>query len=325
MKKAFIPLLFTLVSANSFAIQDGTPINWNDKNDLVTFNCTGTIIAGKYVFTAAHCQEDQFIQFSDNTWQAAVSRTDHPEYANNSGYDVSFLYLENIAKTSSIHFFSNLANNNINDKDLLLMNGFGGTTSLNQAQFEIDGNYTYPGQSMLMKGLFIGKGTSTRGDSGAPYLNTSNEIFSLHKSGTPNYVIGTNLHYAKDFILDTINGWHYPTVANTTSGQVTIKVQSLHQSPVVDSAYTSGDAQIIGGTCQSAGPLNAFATCDYIIESQGGEGTLHLSGTESITINPQTNSGGNNGNESSGGGGSFGLASGLVLLGLGYRRRLKKG
>ena len=116
----------------------------------------------------------------------------------------------------------------------------------------------------------------------------------------------------------TINGWHYPTLANTSNGSATIKVQSLHVSPTIDVAYTSGDATITNRKCLNNIDVQPFQTCTYTIESQG-TGTLHLSDSESITINkpaPTTESSGDGDS-----GGSLGFLSLIGLLGLGLIRK----
>ncbi|WP_234497925.1 trypsin-like serine protease [Vibrio maritimus] len=314
MKKALTPLIFTLFSANTFAAQDGTADSWDNNDNLVNLNCIGTL-------TAAHCLDDQYLQFSDGKFRSSTNRTNHPNYVGNSGFDVALLILDPPAQSQHSFYFADLTNDPLTDKEHITFWGFGGTDEhLHYATQEIDEANTsgHPTAYMYMRGVNIGQGSVDYGDSGGPWLNVHNAIIAVTSKGSS---YGDNLHYAKDFILDTINGWHYLTVANTSSGQVTIKVQSLHQNPVVDSAYTSGDAKIIGGTCQSAGTSNAFATCDYVIENQGGEGTLHLNDSESISINPQTNSDGN----SSGGAGSLCLLSAVALMTLGLRRRFLKG
>jgi hypothetical protein len=85
---------------------------------------------------------------------------------------------------------------------------------------------------------------------------------------------------------------------------------------VNDSAYASGNANITGGTCLDAADIQPFSTCTYIVESQG-TGTLHLSDSESITINKPTVTP----DSGSSDGGSLGFLSIIGLLGLGFIRR----
>ncbi|GAL14931.1 possible trypsin protease [Vibrio astriarenae] len=132
---------------------------------------------------------------------------------------------------------------------------------------------------------------------------------------------GTDLTYAADFILETIDGWHYPTLA-TANGKTEITVQSLHLNGAVDTAYTDGDAMLVvdESTCIT-NAVSSFDTCTYVIESEGGEGTLYLSNDEVIKINAVTATPPQEGESS---GGSFGLGSLLLLTGFAWRRQSKK-
>ncbi|PCD85237.1 trypsin [Vibrio mediterranei] len=250
--------------------------------------------------------------------------------------DVAFWTLPKHALTTSIHYFADLNSDPTTYGETVRVFGFGGTGSqLNYATYEVsdENHIANPDEGYLIEGKFLGLGDTVGGDSGGPYLNKQNQIIGIHslsrESTKPGYGYGYNLHYAKDFILNTINGWHYPTVVKTNNGLATIKIQSLHalgnETDPQNTMTVSGDVSVLGGSCQTAGVLNAFATCTYEIESQGGEGTLTLSNTEVITINPQEtqpedNNAGSS-SSSSGGGGSLGWMTGLALLGLTIRRR----
>jgi hypothetical protein len=192
----------------------------------------------------------------------------------------------------------------------------------------IDMSDPYDTKNLRYKSLFDKKGHLYAGDSGGAVLNQYNEIVAVNNSTSTwdfdgenetneHSAFSANLSESKGFILETINGWHYPTLANTSNGVATIKIQSLHVNPTVDSAYTSGDATITGGTCTTMNSVSAFQTCTYTIESQGGEGQLILSDNEVININKPTvtpNSGGSDG-------GSLGFLSIIGLLGLGFIRK----
>ena len=317
-------LLFSLLlSSNAYAVTNGTSVNWNDYQDMVEMSCTGTIIAGKFILTAAHCSNDDYIRFSDNTTTSSIARADH-KYSSLSGaqVDVSLWTLPTNRNITNIHYFADLNNKNLvaNNEKLRLF-GFGSTSyndnPLHYATVKASFDSIRP---QVIDGNPIGQGSGIDGDSGGAWLNKDNQIIAINKSiignddGTTT-TFGTNLHYAKDLILETINGWHYPTLANTSNGVATIKIQSLHVNSIIDTAYTSGDATITGGTCTTMSSVSAFQTCTYIIESQGGIGTIHLSDSESIAIIPTPESGG---------GGSLGFFSLIALFGLGFVRNRKR-
>ena len=317
-------LLFTLLlSSNAYAVTNGTSVNWNDYQDMVEMDCTGTVIAGKFILTAAHCTNDNYIRFSDSlssgSWVSSIARIDHDDSILESAMvDVSLWTLPVSRNSTQIHYFADLTQNTVKNNDSLRLFGFGGTTAennpLNYATVKAYLDSTSP---QMIDGKFNNQGDSSSGDSGGAWLNQNDEIVAIHNSGHGNTSFGTNLHYAKDFILDNINGWHYPTLANTSNGTATITVQSLHQNNVADNATTSGDAQIIGGTCLDQ-VINPYEKCTYIIESQGGIGTIHLSGNESIAINKPTPTPESGGGDS---GGSLGFLSLIGLLGLGLIRK----
>ncbi|MGF1907629.1 trypsin-like serine protease [Aliivibrio salmonicida] len=326
MKHIKKTLLIMAISNNVYAITDGTPVDWNTYQDMTTMGCTGTLIAGKFILTAAHCTSDETIRFSDNTVLASTRQVDHPDWdLSGAKVDVSLWTLPDIPETTQIHYFADLTQTTVKDNDTLKLFGFGSTdgneTPLHYATVNAEFDPTY---QQVINGLFTNQGQGVGGDSGGAWLNNNNEIVAINKSIYGTTTFGTNLHYADEFIRQTIDGWHYPTLANTSNGSATITVQSLHQNTVTDSAYTSGDVQIIGGTCIENGEINSYDKCTYVIESQGGEGNLILGRSdEVIQINkpvPVIDNG-----SSSSDGGSFGLLSLLLFSGFGFYRRKKSG
>ncbi|MDD9158070.1 trypsin-like serine protease [Aliivibrio sp. S4TY2] len=317
-------LLFSLLlSSNAYAVTNGSSVNWNNYQDMVEMSCTGTVIAGKFILTAAHCSNDDYIRFSDNTTTSSIARADHKDSSlSGAQVDVSLWTLPTNRNLTQIHYFANLNNRNLvaNNEKLRLF-GFGSTNydeqPLHYATVKASFDSIRP---QVIDGNPIGQGSGIDGDSGGAWLNKDEQIVAINKSiignddGTTT-TFGTNLHYAKDFILENINGWHYPTLANTSNGSTTIKVQSLHDplsGQINDIAYTSGEATITGGTCFQASDIQPFSTCTYTVE---GTGTLHLSDSESITIKPAPESGGGDS------GGSLGFLSIIGLLGLGLIRK----
>ncbi len=57
-------IALSLLSASSYAVENGSPVDWQQYNDAVRLenptggNCTATLIAGHYAITAGHCLEE---------------------------------------------------------------------------------------------------------------------------------------------------------------------------------------------------------------------------------------------------------------------------
>lgn len=282
MLNKLVVVIAALSSFQALAIENGTPVVWqNDFDDFVSGNCTGLVIGGDQILTAAHCGiTGNYVVGNDGAEITVNSKTDHPNYTGFADYDVSVLEIDK-QKTENVHFFADLNIATGVTGDSITAYGFGGS------------------ESILKKGVFsIGRVSSSieyrpwhqsiptdsvkiiGGDSGGTWFNTAENIIGI-THGTETI---SDLFYARDFILEQIDGWHYPTVLNG-SGTQTIKVQSLHKNSVVDAAYVAGDVVITGGTCQSLTTINAFDTCTYELDVTGS-GQLHLTSSEVIDINP---------------------------------------
>jgi len=331
MNKTLLTLALLAFSNNSFAIKDGSPVNASNYPSLVEMNCTGTIIAGKWVLTAAHCTRDSagglrpvnLVGSTDNNRAVeTLTQINHPHWES-EGVDISLWGLRHHPDIDKIEFLSMTP---VVEGDEIKIFGFGQTRQqLNSALQTAQKLPLAPNDINL---LDIGKGDTLSGDSGGPYIK-SNTLIGIHNSGNAwaNGASGTRLTYARDFILNTINGWHYPTLATTatTGGKVTVEVQSLHMQSFVDNATYSGDVTITGGTCSGA-TVEPFDTCTYEIESPNGyEGKVTLDDGQVITVNkgrkkpaspaqPAPSEGGSSG-------GSFGF---LSLLGLLVMSRLRR-
>ncbi|MFA0519831.1 trypsin-like serine protease [Vibrio sp. 10N.222.55.E8] len=326
MNNTPIVLALSLLSSSAFAITDGTNVDWvHDFDDMVKNHCTGMVVGGDQVLTANHCMDLTGITFADGRIMDAVTRDNHPQYKySGSGdqYDVSVWTLPHAAKVQNIHYFADLNTQTVAVDYSVKAYGFGDGVSVNNplAYAELIVNKLPSSSTPSLKTLFVSNpisGDTIQGDSGGIWMH-DDRIFALTSSGIVGGVSdSTDLSQAKDFLLEKINGWHYPTVLKG-NGTQTIKIQSLHQNTVSDTAYVSGDVAITGGSCQTKSTIDAFETCTYQLEVNGS-GQLHLTDHEVIDINPQdaplvvttppSSSGGS--------GGSLGFLSlfGLALLG----------
>ncbi|HDY8011711.1 TPA: trypsin-like serine protease [Vibrio vulnificus] len=352
MNKPFLLSILTLSCSPAFAVINGTSLDWANHDNIVRLDsvaqsrvgqCTGTMVAGKYILTAAHCLKkegivDTVMTSSGQSQPAPYANFHlHPSYLPNEdfgGEDVGWIELDNASiDYQHIQFFPTLTSSSLTKGQDIFVTGFGGTaldaSPLNRADFQFDKAYLDEPHIYIIQ-----KNTShtAGGDSGSAWTNANNEIIGIHKGSSFNFTTnkrstyGTDLHYASDFILDTVNGWHYPTVAQA-KGQMTITIQSLHQSvnnpDPSNEMWTEGDVKLVtdsSGCFQQR--VTPYTQCTLRIESQGGEGTLWLSANESIKINKpikQPDSG--NGSASSSGGGALGFWSLLMLLGFTLRRQ----
>lgn len=321
MSSKLILAVSIFASFHAAAIENGTLVDWEkDFDDFVSGNCTGLVVGGNKILTAGHCGiVKNKVVGHDGANIAVNSRVDHPKYNYYSNYDFSVLDVANI-KTQNIHFFADLSQPTAVKGDTVTAFGFGGSPkTLKKGDFKIE-RVSSVSIDMLYHRYEIGSVKTVNGDSGGAWFNSSNKIIGLTHGGEA----VSDLFYAKEFLLDKVNGWHYPTVLKGT-GTKTVRVQSLHKNSVVDAAYVAGDVTITGGTCQSKATIDAFDTCTYTLDVKGS-GKLHLTSNETVDINPVSpkpvppkvapaGSGGS--------GGSLGII-GLFGLALAGRLRCKK-
>ncbi|MFA0174546.1 serine protease, partial [Vibrio lentus] len=317
-----LALGLSALSSSSFAITNGTTVDWqNNFDDYVSGNCTGLIVGGDKILTAAHCGiTDDVIVTHDGSRLTFLSKVDHPDYSEiDNDYDVSILSVDK-QPTQNIRFFANLNNPTATVGDAVHAYGFSGSlTELKRGEFVVD-RISDISQYRTNHEAALGSTLTEPGDSGSAWFNSSDEVIGVTRGGN---VFG-DLFYSKDFILETINGWHYPTVRNGMGIQ-TIKVQSLHVNNALNSANVDGDVTLIGGTCLSMPSIgiDAFQTCTYELDVQG-TGLLWLSADEVININPVEEKEESTTLPVSTGGSSGGSLGFLSLFGLAFLGRLRK-
>jgi len=372
------PLYFAslcLLSAHSYAVVNGAPMDWSKHDNIVRLDghpmwggeiqdakgqCTGTLLAGKYVLTAAHCLKkegdvDSVTTASGENYPAAFDGfISHPNYDPNGDWgneDVGIITLQGRIHYSASQQLANLNQSDLTPDEPIYVTGFGGTAldeaPINRAFFTF--SHTHRIDLYDLHVIQVNNSHTTGGDSGGAWTNTQNEIIAIHRgsdttstgTGDDRVVVrdtyGTDLHYAKDFILETVNAWHSVTKAEVNE-RTPLTLQSLHNPTMgnVDLANTlstEGDVTIVNedSSCLT-GTIEPFATCTLVLESTGGEGKVWLSAEEYIDINvPSKTDGGdtdnngtdNNSSASSGGdsGGSLGWWSLLMLGGFGFYRK----
>ncbi|WP_305843090.1 trypsin-like serine protease [Photobacterium leiognathi] len=141
-------------ASGAFAIVGGVNVNESEYPQfLQDGGCSGTIVAGKYILTAAHCDKssDTFIV--------------HPNYQINLGYDIALAKLTAAHPVNTVSFLSSIAENN--EDELIHMYGWstGGLKRADLLTRSPDATIPIP---LYLK--FNGNGHAEPGDSGAPIL-----------------------------------------------------------------------------------------------------------------------------------------------------------
>ena len=340
-------IALSLLSASSYAVENGTPVDWEQHDDTVRLDnstnkslyCTATLISGRYAITAGHCIDDGGLDImtpSNSENLPLNAQWLSPEYTDEydrRAKDVGIVRVDSPVDYRHIQFL------NIDEQsegEPMVIRGFGGTIdTLNQADFTFS-HYNYADLYYVYADT-VNESHTTGGDSGAAWTinkDGNEEIIAIHR-GSAHFTTGeretygTTIQSVQDFITETIDGWHYPTLVDTdANGKATITIQSLHQAETSGFAYTDGENTTLineESTCFTKGQIQPFEKCTYVIESNGEEGELYLTDNEVIHINkPIENTGGgdggNNNTDNDDSGGSMGFWP-LLLLGIATLRR----
>lgn len=354
MKLTSIAALLSLTSLPALAIENGTALDWQQHDNLVEMNCTGTIIGGDLVLTADHCERDSAgglrpVTLSNGTQVETRTQIIPPIPPTDTAYfDIG---LWQLASTPSVSAFTPLSPTDVTTGDNVTILGFGETQQrLNQAIKEITYNY-----DSIFGTTNINQGVTAPGDSGAPVLQ-NNKIIGVHNGGRGDTGNEAKLSYkpARDFILNTVNGWHYPTKATVTQNTtVNVQIQSLIQSndgvgaiDLTTLVNATGDVTIGNISCvaQELDAMNQlplatktdikpFDVCTLPLTSNGDEGTVTITDPTGnnkdavIVINkkvvtpPVTDPSTDKNNSNGGGGGSMGWMAIFSLLLAGFLRR----
>ncbi|MCD9504062.1 trypsin-like serine protease [Photobacterium phosphoreum] len=347
MKKqlSFLALSITsLFSISSYAVEGGTSISWKEHPYLVESQCTGTVLAGKYVLLAGHCADSvespfpRLVNFADGSNVMPIYRNTlyKPELPASKFADIALWTLPKSASMDKVVFIDDL-NNAVNVPQLndeVTIMGFGQNDSTPRLE-KITNSIT----STLYPEIYIyGHATqhTIQGDSGAPVFNAANRIISTIYSGSGSNNTatglyeqnGVNLRFVKDWLLTGINAWHSPTELKFT-GSKTIEIQSLHVNPtnLADrqntGILTTGDINVTGGTCVTDGDVAPFGTCTLELQAGNNEGHVQLEDGNTITINrtPEPKPEPQPQPEGGKSGGSMGWLGLLGLLAFAFKRK----
>lgn len=326
----------SLFSVSSYAVQDGTSLSWEKYPYIVESQCSGTVIAGKYILLAGHCGASidnpfpRLVNFSDGSAMMPIHKNAEPYYQEKNSSDVALWTLPESAPINTIAFIDNLNDPNtmptLGDKVSFI--GFGQKDNIPRLGKGINSIIKeYP--SIFIYG--DAQAYSVPGDSGAPVFNEQNKVIAVNYSGAGSIdrnQNGVNLRFVKDWLLKSIDAWHSPTELKFT-GSKTIEIQSLHVNPtnLADrqnaGILTTGDINVTGGTCVTDGDVAPFGTCTLELQAGNNEGHVQLEDGNTITINrtPEPKPEPQPQPEGGKSGGSMGWLGLLGLLAFAFKRK----
>lgn len=326
--------------------------------------CTGTMIAGKWLLTTAHCAHHDGITqtefstawkpsgdnsyYSDTYYANPTQMVVHPGHddGSDSGAETALMEVEsypnyakfnpiNIEKMKEIAWEDFCMRTGLNEYftneqcewarnpetgyseptvvtgdfgQELFMYGYAGTRTLRRGRIEVVNDFGSPRE--FTRATFMGAYAdgykpfdadginSEGGDSGSPYIDKEGRLRGVHYGKSSASELGTThadkLAYKPDWILNTINSWHYPTQVTTENDKAVIYFQSLHSGNVdlLNTLSTDG-VEIIDGTLSCKTPQNDDANlivepwdiCQMTIKNTSqGEGKVYLSSDSVITV-----------------------------------------
>ena len=156
MRKLIVLPMCIFASFQANAVVNGTALNWQNNDYAVRLDskslalngqCTGTIIAGSYVLTAAHCLINQSDTDTIKTayghdinfdWSRRLIHGSFADQEYPPTEDVALIRLSNPVDHKEVRFIEDLDTLTLNKPDLISVIGFGGNHAIGRADFTYD-------------------------------------------------------------------------------------------------------------------------------------------------------------------------------------------